>query len=122
MKATIIQPPYSNDPADADRFFAFKLDQLAACDESDDLVVLPEYSDVPCPPLATLMAPTASHHHWPKKLEPEVIIFLSSYWNRNRIFFLLRERRESLALFSSLWTARGQSQLIVLSWRRDASS
>ena len=48
MKAVIIQPPYSNDLADADRLFDFKLRQLAACDASDDLVVLPEYSDVPC--------------------------------------------------------------------------
>ena len=59
MKATIIQPPYSNDPADADRLFDFKLRQLAACDASDDLVVLPEYSDVPSAP-TTATSPRSS--------------------------------------------------------------
>lgn len=48
MKACIIQPPYSNDVHHSDDFFQFKLNQLDACDESIDLIVLPEYSDVPC--------------------------------------------------------------------------
>ena len=47
MKACLIQPPYSDDPARADEIFAFVLRMLDACDETDDLIVLPEYGDVP---------------------------------------------------------------------------
>lgn len=48
MKACIIQPPYSRDTADSDRLFAYKMDMLDKCDETLDLIVLPECSDVPC--------------------------------------------------------------------------
>ena len=48
MKACIIQPPYSRDLSKSEEYFEFKIDQLAQCDDSIDLIVLPEYSDVPC--------------------------------------------------------------------------
>ena len=48
MKACVIQPPYSRDLSRSDELFAWKLEQLEACDASCDLIVLPEYSDVPC--------------------------------------------------------------------------
>ena len=48
MKACIIQPPYSRNVADCDEFFAYKMKCLDECDESMDIIVLPEYSDVPC--------------------------------------------------------------------------
>lgn len=47
MKACIIQPPYSANASDGDAFFQFKMKMLDQCDESVDLIVLPEYSDVP---------------------------------------------------------------------------
>ncbi len=47
MKACIIQPPYSRDTSFAEEYFRYKLDRLAQCDASLDLIVLPEYSDVP---------------------------------------------------------------------------
>lgn len=48
MKACVIQPPYSKDTSFSDKYFNFKLEMLDRCDESLDIVVLPEYSDVPC--------------------------------------------------------------------------
>ena len=48
MKACIIQPPYSRDVSYADDYFQYKLDLLDHCDGSLDIIVLPEYSDVPC--------------------------------------------------------------------------
>ena len=48
MKACIIQPPYSRDVAYSDAFFNYKLEMLNKGDESVDIIVLPEYSDVPC--------------------------------------------------------------------------
>ena len=53
MKACVIQPPYSNDVSYCDEYFAYKLHQLDALDDSVDLIVLPEYSDVPAPPKAS---------------------------------------------------------------------
>ncbi|MBR5868273.1 MAG: hypothetical protein IKZ21_02400, partial [Clostridia bacterium] len=47
MKACIIQPPYSRSIADADRFFAWKIAEIEKCDQTVDVIVLPEYSDVP---------------------------------------------------------------------------
>ena len=48
MKACVIQPPYSNDVSFSDEYFAYKIQQLDELDASVDLIVLPEYSDVPC--------------------------------------------------------------------------
>lgn len=48
MKAGIIQPPYSRDTGLSDDLFARKLALLDQCDETMDIIVLPEYSDVPC--------------------------------------------------------------------------
>jgi len=48
MKTCIIQPPYSRDVSFSDKYFLYKLNCLEQCDESLDLIVLPEYSDVPC--------------------------------------------------------------------------
>ena len=48
MKACVIQPPYSMDLAYADEYFNIKLEYLKQCDESMDIIVLPEYSDAPC--------------------------------------------------------------------------
>ena len=48
MKAYIIQPPYSHDLSFSDEYFDFKLKKLDECDETADIIVLPECSDVPC--------------------------------------------------------------------------
>ena len=48
MKACIFQPPYSRDVSLSDSYFDYKLDLLKQCDDSLDIIVLPEYSDVPC--------------------------------------------------------------------------
>ena len=47
MKVCIIQPYYSMNGADNDSCFAEILKYLEKCDESMDLIVLPEYSDIP---------------------------------------------------------------------------
>ena len=48
MKVCVLQPPYSRDTAFCDEYFAWKLARLDECDDSLDMIVLPEYSDVPC--------------------------------------------------------------------------
>lgn len=48
MKAYIFQPPYSKDTALSDAYFNYKLKLLDECGEDADIIVLPEYSDVPC--------------------------------------------------------------------------
>jgi len=48
MKVCIIQPPYSTDYSLSDEYFEKELELLAQCDESMDLIVMPELSDVPC--------------------------------------------------------------------------
>ena len=48
MKAYIFQPAYSMDFADSDALLQWELDQLDSCGEDADLIVLPEYSNVPC--------------------------------------------------------------------------
>lgn len=47
MKACVIQPPYSRDVTKVEELFAWKLKKLSECDDSLDVIVLPEYSDVP---------------------------------------------------------------------------
>ncbi|MBP3592842.1 MAG: hypothetical protein J6K14_10210 [Clostridia bacterium] len=48
MKVSVIQPPYSHDLCAADELFEYKMKCLDALEKPMDLVVLPEYSDVPC--------------------------------------------------------------------------
>jgi len=48
MKACVIQPPYSMDYSKSEEYFKIKADLLEQCDETMDIIVLPEYSDVPC--------------------------------------------------------------------------
>jgi len=47
MKVCVIQPPYSYDGSKCNENFEQILALLDSCDESLDLIVLPEYSDVP---------------------------------------------------------------------------
>ena len=48
MKAYIIQPPYSRDTSLSDKYFSEKMKLLDECGEDADIIILPEYSDVPC--------------------------------------------------------------------------
>lgn len=48
MKACIIQPFYSTDYSRSEELFEKQLEMLDACDESVDLIVMPEAGDVPC--------------------------------------------------------------------------
>lgn len=47
MKVCVIQPPYSRDVSYSEEYFKYKLDLLDKCTD-EDIIVLPEYSDVPC--------------------------------------------------------------------------
>ncbi len=48
MKVCIIQPAYSTDFSQVDRYFEDQLALLAQCDESMDMIVMPESCDIPC--------------------------------------------------------------------------
>ena len=47
MKVCVIQPEYQLDFAESDRLFAWELEALDRCDETLDLIVLPESADTP---------------------------------------------------------------------------
>ena len=47
MKVTIIQPYYSFDSKDTEKCYNEMVKLLDSCDKSSDLIVLPEYSDIP---------------------------------------------------------------------------
>ena len=47
MKVCVIQPPYSMNGADADACFQAQMDLMDQCDPSLDLIVIPEYADIP---------------------------------------------------------------------------
>ncbi len=69
MKACVIQPPYSMDYSKCEEYFQYKLDYLAQCDESLDLIVLPEDSDVPCCGMTREENLSAHHKYCPVLLE-----------------------------------------------------
>lgn len=60
MKACAIQPPYSRDASFSQEYFDYKMKLLDECDDSLDIIVLPEYSDVPC---ATKDREETLHYH-----------------------------------------------------------
>ena len=47
MKVCVIQPEYSLDYSRSDELFQWELDALDKCDESMDIIAMPEYSNVP---------------------------------------------------------------------------
>ncbi|MBQ9844221.1 MAG: hypothetical protein IJO31_08735 [Oscillospiraceae bacterium] len=47
MKVCVIQPPYSTEYSDSANRFQWELDALNRCDDSLDMIVLPEYANVP---------------------------------------------------------------------------
>lgn len=48
MKVCIIQPAYSTDYSKSDYYFEEQLKLIDMCDESMDIIVLPEATDIPC--------------------------------------------------------------------------
>lgn len=48
IKVCIIQPPYSTNYMRSDELFNYELELLEQCTPDMDLVVMPEYCDVPC--------------------------------------------------------------------------
>ena len=48
MKVCVIQPPYSIEYEKSDEYFNIELDLLDKCDDSMDIIVLPENCDIPC--------------------------------------------------------------------------
>ena len=60
MKVCIIQPEYSTDYSRSEELFEKQLALLAQCDESMDIIVLPESADTPC--LAKTPEPVSYTH------------------------------------------------------------
>jgi len=48
MKVCVIQPEYCLDYSRSDEFFQWELDALEQCDETMDVIAMPEYSNIPC--------------------------------------------------------------------------
>ena len=48
MKVCIMQPPYSVDYEKSDEYFEYELNLLDKCDDTMDIIVLPEMADIPC--------------------------------------------------------------------------
>ena len=47
MNVCVVQPEYSFDYQQSDRLYQWEMDMLDKCDESMDIIVFPEYSNVP---------------------------------------------------------------------------
>lgn len=48
MKVCIIQPPYSLDYEKSEMYFGYEMELLEKCDDSMDIIVMPESCDIPC--------------------------------------------------------------------------
>ena len=48
MKVALVQPPYSTDYSKIDDYFKKEMEYLDSCDDSMDIIVMPELCDVPC--------------------------------------------------------------------------
>lgn len=48
MKVCIVQPPYSTDFSQSDKYFKWEMEAFDKCDDSIDLIVFPESTDIPC--------------------------------------------------------------------------
>ena len=48
MKVCIVQPPYSTDFSQSEKYFRWEMEAFDKCDETMDLIVFPEAADTPC--------------------------------------------------------------------------
>jgi len=48
MKVCIIQPPYSVEYERSEEYFEYEMELLEKCDDTMDIIVLPESADIPC--------------------------------------------------------------------------
>lgn len=48
MKVCIVQPPYSTDFSQSEKYFKWEMEAFDRCDKSMDLIVFPEATDIPC--------------------------------------------------------------------------
>ncbi|MBQ7386873.1 MAG: hypothetical protein IJW03_01765 [Clostridia bacterium] len=69
MKTCIIQPGYSTDYTKCDEYFERELELLSKCDESMDIIVLPESCDCPCLAKTREEADAASEKYRDRLLE-----------------------------------------------------
>ena len=103
MKACVIQPWYSFHESDTDLCFNRMLELLDQCDESMDLIVLPEYGDVPA------AQPDKEHfHHQLLKLKftPRVSVLIIYAINIVfaivSILFVLHNRQIAVFIYTLL--------------------
>jgi len=68
MKVCVIQPPYENSGERGEELFRFKMEELKKCSNDLDVIVLPEYSDVPFA-TKTFEETVAVHQRFMEKLE-----------------------------------------------------
>ena len=87
MKAYINQPPYSADLSKMDGYFDKKLELLESVPGDADIIVLPEYSDVPCA-TATLEDTLAAYAKYHGRLmdacreaavKKQAVVFVNAY-------------------------------------------
>ena len=106
MKSCIIQPPYSRDLSLSDEYFNYKIDMLDRVDESVDIIVLPEYSDLPC--ATTTLEETLYYHNkyidtlleiCVKTKSDEYYINMALAWLIS--FMLIKEYDKSVSLLES---------------------
>lgn len=69
MKGCVIQPAYSTDYTRIGEYFEAQLALMAECDETMDLIVLPEMCDIPCLAKTKEQADAASERYTDRVLE-----------------------------------------------------
>ena len=69
MKVCVIQPAYSTDYTKIDEYFEAQLALMAKCDETMDLIVLPEMCDIPCLAKTKEQADSASDRYTARVLD-----------------------------------------------------
>ncbi len=69
MKVCLIQPPYTKSAEKGEACFLHELEMLRACGEDCDVIVLPEYSDVPFAASGREEVLRAHEHNFPRLLE-----------------------------------------------------
>ena len=69
MKICIIQPAYSTDYSRLDEYYEAQMALVGQCDDSMDLIVLPEMADIPCLAPSKELSDAASHKFNARLLE-----------------------------------------------------
>ena len=119
MKVCIIQPPYTTDASKGEAVFEKELELLESCDESIDLIVMPESCDSPC-----YVTTEDEANKLVEKYRPDIVVFdtLQGFLPDGVDMAKRKDMRDALNPLNKLGAKFGTSFLMIMHTNKSNNS